>query len=253
MDQNDVLILAAGKGERMESVTKNIPKILINIDGKTILEHQMLVYKLFNIRELGIVTGYLSEKIKLKNVKKIYNSQWSTTNMLYSLYCAKDFLKKDGNLIIVYSDIIFSNKVFEKIFYSPFKNAIIQDNKWKNLWEKRFLNIFNDAETLKINKSKKSIIEIGKKTSYLKDIQGQYIGITKICYEMKLKILFILEKFLNNKKKFMNKKNINQCHMTDLLQYLIIEGNEINYEEINGEWFEFDTKNDLDVYKKEII
>ena len=28
---------------------------------------------------------------------------------------------------------------------------------------KRFLNIFNDAETLKINKSKKSIIEIGKK------------------------------------------------------------------------------------------
>ena len=70
---------------------------------------------------------------------------------------------------------------------------------------------------------------------------------------MKLKILFILEKFLNNKKKFMNKKNINQCHMTDLLQYLIIQGNEINYEEINGEWFEFDTKNDLDVYKKEII
>ena len=48
-------------------------------------------------------------------------------------------------------------------------------------------------------------------------------------------------------------KNINQCHMTDLLQYLIIQGNEINYEEINGEWFEFDTKNDLDVYKKEII
>ena len=49
MDQNDVLILAAGRGERMESVTKNIPKILINIDGKTILDHQMLVYKLFNI------------------------------------------------------------------------------------------------------------------------------------------------------------------------------------------------------------
>ena len=68
------------------------------------------------------------------------------------------------------------------------------------IYGKRFLNIFNDAETLKINKSKKSIIEIGKKTSYLKDIQGQYIGITKICYEMKLKILFILEKFLNNKK-----------------------------------------------------
>ena len=114
MDQNDVLILAAGRGERIESVTKNIPKILINIDGKTILDHQMLVYKLFNIRELGIVTGYFDEKIKLKNVKKFVIIV-VPTNMLYSLYCA-NFLKKDGNLIIVYSDIIFSNKVFEKIF-----------------------------------------------------------------------------------------------------------------------------------------
>lgn len=58
------LILCAGEGTRLRPLTKNIPKSMILIKDKPILEHLILLLKKHGVEEIAINTSYLPEKIK---------------------------------------------------------------------------------------------------------------------------------------------------------------------------------------------
>ena len=58
------VILCAGKGERLRPLTNNIPKPMIPIDNKPILEYLILLCRKHGIKEIFISTSYLSELIK---------------------------------------------------------------------------------------------------------------------------------------------------------------------------------------------
>ena len=59
------VIMAGGKGTRISSITNDeIPKPMLKIGDKTILEHQIECLKKSNVDEIIIVIGHLGEKIK---------------------------------------------------------------------------------------------------------------------------------------------------------------------------------------------
>ena len=58
------VILCAGKGERLRPLTENIPKPMIPIDNKPVLEYLIKLCKKHRINEIAINTSYLPEKIK---------------------------------------------------------------------------------------------------------------------------------------------------------------------------------------------
>jgi NDP-sugar pyrophosphorylase family protein len=66
------VILAGGKGIRLYPISKNTPKALIEIGGKPVIEHQILLLREHGIREIFVLSGYLGDKIKdyLQNKKK---------------------------------------------------------------------------------------------------------------------------------------------------------------------------------------
>ena len=51
------IILAAGQGKRLAPLTKNKPKCMVNLFGKTLLEWQISVFKKCGITDISIVTG----------------------------------------------------------------------------------------------------------------------------------------------------------------------------------------------------
>ncbi|MCK5316508.1 MAG: NTP transferase domain-containing protein, partial [Anaerolineales bacterium] len=57
------VILAAGKGTRMGPLTENIPKVMIPVANKPILEHVLMTLKEAGIVDFLIVVGYRKEKI----------------------------------------------------------------------------------------------------------------------------------------------------------------------------------------------
>ncbi len=72
-----VVILAGGLGTRMSQHTESIPKPMIKIGNKPILEHIMDYYSKYNFREFIIALGYKGEVIKNhfknhKNLSKIH-------------------------------------------------------------------------------------------------------------------------------------------------------------------------------------
>ena len=59
-----VVIMAGGKGTRIASVRSDVPKPMINICGKPILEHQIDNLKACGLTDIILVVGYLGDKIK---------------------------------------------------------------------------------------------------------------------------------------------------------------------------------------------
>ena len=67
------VILAGGKGSRLTSLTEDkIPKSLIKIGDKSIIEHQVILLRKYGIKEIWILSGFLGDQIKeyLQNGKK---------------------------------------------------------------------------------------------------------------------------------------------------------------------------------------
>ena len=58
-----VIILAGGRGTRLPASAKNIPKALVKIDGKPVLQHQLDLLEKHGFTDIRFALGYHAEKI----------------------------------------------------------------------------------------------------------------------------------------------------------------------------------------------
>ena len=231
-----LIVLAAGKGSRLPSKFRNRPKCMTEINGKSILEHNKSFFLKFKKRI--IITGYKSKLIndyaKKNNFRIIKNKNYSSTNMVYSLFLAKKFVNDD--VLVCYGDIIFDSKIFNVL--NKFNNLVPLNMNWLSLWKKRMNTnlIKKDAENVKIKN--KQLIEIGTKFKKFPDCQ--FMGLIKISKNN----FFVLENFF---KSFCNKK----IDMTNFLNFVI--KNKIckfYVQKVKNFWFEIDTHNDIKITSK---
>ena len=58
------VIMAGGKGSRLRSITNDeIPKPMVPVDGKPLLEYQVEALKEYGIKKIVMIVGHLGEKI----------------------------------------------------------------------------------------------------------------------------------------------------------------------------------------------
>lgn len=235
------IILAAGRGSRMEEATERLPKCLINIFGKPILDYciESLQKAGFEAQDIGIVTGYKKETIKLNGTKMFYNANWETTNMFISLTMAEEWLLNEP-CIVCYSDILFNKSAIELLMNNTADIAITYYTKFWELWEKRFDNPLDDLETFKINGEQ--LVKIGEKPTAKEDIQGQYMGLLRITPMGWNNITTAIKSPM--------KKTVEKLDMTTLLQHLITSGVSVVALKTDDLWLECDNMNDVRVYEK---
>ncbi|MBL7142498.1 MAG: HAD-IIIA family hydrolase [Candidatus Pacebacteria bacterium] len=58
------VILAGGKGTRLFPLTREIPKVLVKIGRKPVIEHQILLLRDYGIKEIWILAGFLGDQIR---------------------------------------------------------------------------------------------------------------------------------------------------------------------------------------------
>lgn len=242
----NVIILAAGLGSRLKPLTNNHPKCLTMFVGKSILERQLEIFNYYKIKNITVVTGYLEKKIQYKNINKIYNPSFNSTNMVYSLLCAREFIKNSSSdLIISYGDIFFEEKVLFKLLQSKSDISMIIDKSWKKIWKLRFNNPLDDAETLILDDNG-FIKEIGNKTKDYNKIQGQYIGLIKIDNTKLLSFVDYYD-FLKRKNQS-NFEDFENMYMTTFIQKLIDNNWKVRPVFVNNGWLEFDSLKDIKLY-----
>ena len=145
-----LIILAAGEGNRLRPYTEKLPKCLVNLKEKSLLSHQLSSINKCNISHdnIALVGGYKSELLERLSIKTFINPKYSSTNMVSTLFCAKDFMQPDEDLVISYGDIVYEEKVLRTLMSSNAEISVVADEKWERLWRLRMNDPLDDAETL---------------------------------------------------------------------------------------------------------
>jgi dTDP-glucose pyrophosphorylase len=112
-----VIIMAAGKGIRMLPLTENIPKVLVEVNGKPFLYYVMKSLEKAGFDEFGLIAGYKKEKIG-EFVKKYRFSaeiieQKEQLGTADAVRRAKDFVGEE-NFVVVGGDNLFDVKDLKK-------------------------------------------------------------------------------------------------------------------------------------------
>lgn len=130
------IILAAGKGERLKPITNRIPKPMIPVNGKRMIETILDGLVLHGIEEIYIVVGHLKESFYMlkeayPNIQFIENPYYKECNNISALYVARDYIGEsiilDGDQVVMNTDILNPN--FDRSSY----NCIWTDahtNEW---------------------------------------------------------------------------------------------------------------------------
>ena len=235
------IILAAGRGSRMKEKTESIPKGMNEIEGQTFLQWELDSFSAAGISNVHILTGYQKEVIESFHPSTIQNENWKQTNMVSTLFCADELLIND-TCLISYSDILYHPKHLKALDQATADIAITYDTKWRTLWELRFENPLEDAETFEQNNG--LLKSIGKKADSMDVIEGQYMGLLRITPNGWEEIQGALTGWSPEK--------IAKLDMTTLLNHLLESGLEIQCVPIAGQWCEIDDGNDLSKYEQEL-
>lgn len=115
------VILAAGKGTRMKELTNEIPKPMLRVHGKPILEHILDGLLSAGIREIFIVTGYRAEVVENHfgdgskwGARIAYGRQLVQDGTGKAPELAKEFVGGD-NFLLTYGDILVKPETYAQM------------------------------------------------------------------------------------------------------------------------------------------
>ena len=126
------IIMAAGKGERMHPLTEKVPKPLIRVNGRRMIDSVIEGLRANGILEIYIVVGHLKEqfeelKILYPGVELIENPYYETCNNISSLYVVRDHL--EDCMILDGDQIIYDPSILAPEFERSGYNAVWTDEE----------------------------------------------------------------------------------------------------------------------------
>lgn len=242
-----VIILAAGTGSRLEHLTQNTPKCLVELCGTPIIFHQLKNFYDASVTDITVIGGYKASKLECLGLPIIVNNEFRTTNMVESLFRAYDFFDGTQDLIVSYSDIITqSNIIHDLVKVSSPNITVVSDLNWKKLWKLRLGDKYlEDAESFVVDQNN-NVVDLGRKVNNSNEVMGQYIGLLKIPKEIQPSILKSYRSL--SKTDTFDGETLCEMYLTTFLRCLLSDGYKINNMEISSGWLEIDTVNDLKVY-----
>ena len=221
--KNFFVIMAGGKGKRLKPITKNIPKPLIKINGKPIIEHIVKKASEENFKNFIVTTFYKSEKIT-KFLKKFDKNNYKinfikekkplgTAGSLF--YLSKH---KYDSIIISNCDIISNLRYSDLLNYHKLNNADVTIATNKKIFSSPFGNveIFNN------------------KVSFIHEKPVFESNVSTGIYAIKIKNL----KYL---------KQNTYCDMPDFINFLINKKKKVISFPIHEKWIDYGDKRNLKI------
>ena len=236
------VILAAGRGSRLGALSDDRPKCMVELASKPLIQRQIAALRRGGVSSIGIVRGYLGNRIDIQDVTFFENPRWAETNMVMSLVAASSWLQLDS-VLISYADIFYGHAVVRDLAASSGDLVVAYDRGWRSLWSRRFADPLSDAETFRTD-ARGNLFEIGKRTTRIEEIEGQYMGLLRFTP----KAWRAVEALLAAK----DAKARDKMDMTSLLGALLESGFPIGTLGISGSWGEIDSSDDLELYEKMI-
>tara|TARA_B100000929_G_scaffold97620_1_gene76651 strand:- start:1739 stop:2488 length:750 start_codon:yes stop_codon:yes gene_type:complete len=243
------IIISAGSATRLKPHTKKLPKGLLNINGKTIMDRQIKILRNNGINDIIIITGPHKEQFRYDEVRFVNDLEYEKHDVLFSLMVAKNEIK--GEVITIYSDVLFDEDILQQIIKSKVDIGIAIEMNWEKNYENRTEHPKSEADNVIIENN--TIVEIKKNIPKILENQkdGEFIGIMK--FSEKGSERFVMEFNRVEKIKpqpFHDASIFEKSYLTDMIQELIDQNIPVEPIFINGDWCEIDTFQDLENARK---
>ena len=168
------LILAAGVSRRLYPHTYNIPKCLLKVGGKPIINFQLEALESLGIKDIAMIIGYhretlvnyLKDNFPTLNFNFIINHHYFETNTAYSAYLSRKFLNTP--YLLMNADVVYPKSLLKKVFDSKYKTVLAVDKKPCGREEVKVI----DGGDNKIVAIGKDLIE--------NQCLGEFIGVAKL-------------------------------------------------------------------------
>ncbi len=120
------VILAAGKGSRLNGVAGDAPKCLLDVGGRTLIERQIDTLRAAGVDDIGVVVGCQQHRVRRvcgKGLTYIENTRYAETNSLHSLWMARPLLYE--GFVVLNCDVLFHPALLEDLLTSRHENALL--------------------------------------------------------------------------------------------------------------------------------
>src|SRR5215207_4881823 len=173
------MVLAAGAGRRLESLTADLPKTLLPVDGdRTILDVALGNFATVGLERTVIVTGYAHERLAGRvpelqrrhglELELVFNPKALEWNNAYSLWCARDAFAE--GVLLANGDTVHPPSVEASLLEARGPELVIAVDDIKPLGE----------EEMKVHITAEGLLDRINKALDPATAQGEYIGVTLI-------------------------------------------------------------------------
>ena len=166
------IILAAGKGSRLNGTAGDKPKCLVELGGTTLIERQIGVLERAGIDDVVVVVGCQADRVRAvcgDAVTYVENSRFAETNSLYSLWTARALLYE--GFVVLNCDVLFHPALLNDLLATHHDAALLI------AYREDGQPSFGDEE-MKVKVLGDRVIDISK-TMDPADADGENLGIVK--------------------------------------------------------------------------
>jgi choline kinase len=242
------IIVAAGMGKRLAPYTDDRPKTLVEINGRSILQRQVDAYHAAGVNEIVIVRGYKKQMIDVAGARYYDNDEYQRNNILVSLFFAEPAMA--GGYLFSYSDIVFRPEIVRRVIESDADYSLVIDRRWHEAYVGRTLHPVEEGEVARVVDGR--VTRVGKKTVPPAEATGEFIGLARFSARAAetMRARFHDRRRELDGRPYGRASHFQVSYLTDLLNDLIDDGEDMRPVFIDGGWREIDTAEDLERAKE---
>lgn len=240
------ILIGAGRGRRLEHLTEAIPKTLVPVLGRPMLETILEAFEAggFARTELVFICGYRAEVIQARypEFRYVRNDDWENNNILLSLLCAREHLKE--GFLASYSDILYRPEAISLALASPHDITLVCDTDWRSRYHGRSQHPETDAE--KLVAVGERVVELSRRIDSER-ATGEFIGVMKFTAAGARRFLAAFDdaaREFGGALEFREGRSFAKAYLIDLLQLMLERGEPIHCAPMHGGYMEIDTTED---------
>ncbi len=227
------VILAAGRGTRLQPYTFEIPKGFMQVGEEKLIERSIRILKENGIKNIVIGTGHLHEHYEKfaeeKELTTFLNPDFATTGSFHTLILGSDLIKED--FLLLESDLLYHSNAIRSLMENEQKDIILCSGFTKS----------NDEVYVKVQNDR--LVSLSKKKEELSSFEGELVGIWKISFNL-------LEKLKNHHLKSRNARKKDY----EIAIAQLSENHKVSVLKLDGlVWCEIDNQEHLARAKEQIL
>lgn len=240
------VIIGAGRGMRLEHHTQDIPKTMVEVMGRPMLEWILEALGSAGIQRKDVVfiSGYAEQVVReaYPEFTFVTNHDWQNNNILLSLLCARPHLGQ--GFVSTYADIVYDDQIVNQLLASQHAITLGCDTHWRRRYVKRSQHPETDAEKLRAQGDK--VLEISRHIPS-EAASGEFIGVMKLDSHG---VGSLLEHFDRARAEYAGGpyregRSWEKAYLIDLLQDMLEHGVDMHRVNTAGAYMEIDTVEDL--------